>query len=210
MFALGIGSAVAAVAVSGTVAMRWRRTRVDKSRSVECGYLMAALEAVIGELRVGAHPSAAADVAARESEGVAARAFAIAAARTRLGGAGAEGLRQPDSVVAAELGRIAEAWQVAEHHGLALAELLSAARTDLAGRIRFRARTTASLAGPRATAAVLACLPILGIALGQLMGAAPIAVLFGRGPGTVLLPLGCLLACAGLLWTDAITGKVLA
>ncbi len=206
--AFGVGPLVAVVLVGGTVGIRVRRTSRDRRRGAECAYLLDALEAVIGELRVGAHPSAAAEVAAQEARGAAARAFAVSAARSRLGGSGADGLRDPDSIVDAELARIADAWQVAEQHGLALAELLAAARADLLGRIRFRTRTTAALAGARATAAVLAGLPLLGIGLGQLMGAAPLHVLLSPGAGTVLLPLGAALACLGLLWTDAITRKV--
>ena len=97
---------------------------------------------------------------------------------------------------------------MAERHGLALADLLEAARSDLLGRIRFRQRTEAALAGARATAAVLAGLPALGVTLGQLMGAAPLRVLLGGGLGGVLLVLGTVLACAGLLWTDGIVGRV--
>lgn len=205
----GIGAFLAAAMVTGTVGFRVRRGGLDRRRNVECAYLLDALEAVIGELRVGAHPSAAAEVAANEARGESARAFAVSAGRSRLGGSAAAGLRQPDSIVAGELSRIADAWQVAEQHGLALAELLSAARTDLVGRIRFHGRTTAALAGPRATAGVLAALPLLGIGLGQLMGAAPLHVLFASSAGAVLLPLGAALACTGLLWTDAITRKVL-
>ncbi|MET7768221.1 type II secretion system F family protein [Nocardia sp. NPDC005366] len=206
---LGIGPLIAAMLVGATAVVRRRRVSRDRRRAVESAYVLDALEAVIGELRVGAHPSAAAEIAAAEARGVAARAFATGAARSRLGGSAAEGLRLPEAVVADELDRIADAWQVAEQHGLALAELLTAARTDLLGRIRFRARTGAALAGARATATVLAGLPLLGIGLGQLMGAAPLQVLFDAGPGTVLLPLGAGLVCAGLLWTDAITGKAL-
>ncbi|GAA5097689.1 type II secretion system F family protein [Nocardia iowensis] len=205
----GPGPFLAAAMVVGTVWFRMRRAGRDRRRHVECAYLLDALEAVIGELRVGAHPSAAAEVAAGEARGESALAFAVSAGRSRLGGSAAAGLRQPDSIVAGELARIADAWQVAEQHGLALAELLSAARTDLVGRIRFHGRTTAALAGARATAAVLACLPLLGIGLGHMMGAAPLHVLFASSAGTVLLPLGAALACAGLLWTDAITRKVL-
>ncbi|MGQ4619111.1 type II secretion system F family protein [Nocardia sp. R7R-8] len=205
----GPGSFIAAGLVAGTVGVRTRRAVRDRRRKVELGHLLAALEAVIAELRVGAHPIAAAEAAARDVRGESVRALTVGAARSRLGGSAAEGLRRPDSPIAAELSRVAGAWQVAERHGLALAELLSAARTDLAGRIRFHSRTTAALAGPRATAAVLACLPLLGIALGQMMGAAPLHVLFASPAGTVLLPLGAGLACAGLLWTDAITRKVL-
>ncbi|MFI6167616.1 type II secretion system F family protein [Nocardia sp. NPDC051052] len=205
----GLGPFLAAAMVVGTVGFRIRRTGRDRRRNVECAHLLDALEAVIGELRVGAHPSAAAEVAASEARGESATVFAVSAGRSRLGGSAAEGLRHPDSIVAGELSRIADAWQVAEQHGLALAELLSAARTDLVGRIRFHGRTTAALAGARATATVLAALPVLGIGLGQLMGAAPLHVLFASSAGTVLLPLGAALACAGLLWTDAITRKVL-
>lgn len=208
-FALGSGVLIAAVLVLGTTAIRTRRTRRDRRHRGECGHLLAALETVIGELRVGAHPSVAAQAAAEETAGIAAQAFAVGSARGRLGGSGADGLRYPGSVIAGELDRVADAWQVAERYGLALAELLTAARTDLAGRIRFRHRTDAALAGARATAAVLAGLPGLGIALGQLMGAEPLRVLFASAAGTYLLPLGTALACAGLLWADAITRKVL-
>jgi len=206
----GVGPLVAAVLSTATVIIRTRRARRDREQSTESSRLLDALEAVVGELRVGAHPSAAAEVAARESGGgAAARAFAVSAARSRLGGSGAAGLRDADSVIGIELGRIADAWQVAESHGLALAELLSAARTDLAGRLRFRHRSAAAMAGARATAAVLSGLPLLGLALGQLMGADPLRVLLTTAAGDVLLPLGVALVCAGLLWTDAITRKVL-
>ncbi|WP_063025202.1 type II secretion system F family protein [Nocardia niwae] len=206
---LGPGPLLAACMIAGTVGVRARRAARERRRNVEQAHLLDALEAVIAELRVGAHPSAAAASAAREVQGESAHAFAVGAARSRLGGSAAEGLRRPDSPIATEFARVAGAWQVAEQHGLALAELLSAARTDLAGRLRFHGRTTAALAGARATAAVLACLPFLGIALGQMMGAAPLHVLFVSSAGTVLLPLGAGLACAGLLWTDVITRKVL-
>lgn len=206
--ALGSGGTMAALLVAGTVAVRLRRSRRARLHRVECGHLLDCLEAVVSELRVGAHPSAAAAVAARESGGIAAAAFAVGSARSRLGGSGAEGLLRPDSVIAAELGRVADAWQVAELHGLALAELLAAARADLAARIRFRSRTDASLAGARATAAILAVLPMLGVGLGQLMGANPLQVLFVSPAGRFLLPLGAGLACVGLLWADEITRRV--
>lgn len=205
---LGIGPFLAAVLMAATAVVRGRRARRLRCRATECAALLDGLEAVIGELRVGAHPSAAAAAAAEEIEGVAARVFAVGAARSRLGGSAASGLRAPESIIATELGRIADAWQVADSHGLALAELLTAARSDLAGRIRFRARAAAALAGARASAVVLSALPVLGIALGQLMGAAPLRVLLSPGAGTVLLPLGAALIAAGLLWTDAITAQV--
>ncbi|AYF78689.1 hypothetical protein D7D52_03875 [Nocardia yunnanensis] len=205
----GPGVLVAAALVTATVILRRRRASRDRLLAAETAQLLEGLEAVIGELRIGAHPSAAAAVAAEETTGEVARAFTVSAARSRLGGSGADGLRRPGTVVAEELSRVAGAWRVAERHGLALAEPLAAARLDLLGRKHFRDRTRAALAGARATAVVLALLPLLGIGLGQAMGADPLRVLFVSPMGTVLLPLGCALTCAGLLWADAITGKVL-
>ncbi|WP_067675426.1 type II secretion system F family protein [Nocardia miyunensis] len=204
----GIGAFLAALLLALTAGLRGRRARAAQRHRAECVALLEGLETVIGELRVGTHPSAAAAVAAGEIEGIAARAFAVGSARSRLGGSAAAGLRNPESIIAAELARIADAWQLADHHGLALADLLTAARADLSSRIRFRDKTTAALAGARASAVVLSALPLLGIALGHLMNAAPLHVLLASGPGTVLLPLGTALICSGLLWADAITAQV--
>lgn len=204
----GVGALVAALAVSVTARIRIRRSRLDRDRDEQRRQLLAGLDILIAELRVGAHPVAAASTAAAECIGTAARAFEIGAARGRLGGSVADGLRRNDEAIGTELVRIAEAWQIADDHGLALAELLEASRRDLTARIRFRDRTESGLAGARATAAVLAGLPVLGIALGHLMGAAPLRVLFGGGVGAALLVIGTALACAGLLWSDVITRRV--
>ncbi|WP_306363881.1 hypothetical protein [Nocardia sp. CC227C] len=205
----GFGTVLAAAVLTATLSVRHHRRVRARHRAAELARLLDGLEVIIGELRVGAHPSAAADIAARETTGDASHAFAVSAARSRLGGSGATGIRQPDTAIAVDLSRVADAWQVAESHGLALAELLTAARTDLLGRKRFQARTRAALAGAHATAAVLSALPLLGLALGHLMGAAPLRILFTTPPGQLLLPLGTTLTCTGLLWTDAITRKVL-
>ncbi|MFC9788091.1 type II secretion system F family protein [Rhodococcus sp. NPDC127528] len=204
----GPAAALAAATLACTVAHRVRRRRLGRDRVAEQRGLLAALEAAVGELRVGTHPAAACATAAEEAKGTAAEAFRGAAATARLGGSAAAGLRAPGGAIDADLDRIAAAWKVAEQHGIALAELLDAARTDLLGRIRFRDRVESGLAGARATAAVLAGLPLLGIALGQLMGAGPLRVLLSGGLGGVLLVLGTVLVCAGLLWTDRITGRV--
>ncbi|RMI29299.1 type II secretion system F family protein [Nocardia stercoris] len=201
----GAGAGTAVALAAGTAWVRSRAARRQRVRVAERRALSTALAAVVAELRAGAHPSTAAQLAAAEADGDTARAFAVGAARGRLGGSAADGLRDPNAVVAAELARVADAWQVAENHGLPLAELLAAARADLVSRMRFHARTAAALAGARASAAVLAGLPLLGLALGEAMGAAPIRVLFGTPAGAVVLPLGVALACAGLLWTDLIT-----
>ena len=206
-----LGGVPAASAIGLVLAVGVRRRArglAESTESAERRKLLDALEITIGELRVGAHPAAACDAAAQESTGLTATAFAVAAARSRLGGSGAVGFRQ-SGPIGIELARIADAWSVAEKHGLALAEILAAAREDLLGRIRFRSRTESGLAGARATGAVLAGLPVVGIALGQMMGAAPLAVLCGGGLGGILLVVGTAFGCVGLLWTDAIVRRAL-
>lgn len=203
-----VGVAVALVLLTG--GHRLRSTRRTRHRGQVQGELLAALESAVAELRIGAHPAAACTGAAEESKGIVAESFRSAAATATLGGSAASGLasvREAD-LIRPELERVAAAWLIAENHGIALAELLDAARLDLLGRMRFRSRVDAGMAGARATAAVLAALPVLGLGLGQLTGAAPVMVLLSGGLGGVLLVVGTGLGCAGLLWTDRITRQV--
>ncbi|MBM7416993.1 tight adherence protein B [Rhodococcus corynebacterioides] len=206
--ALALGAAVgAAVAVVlGTVALRRGRGAVRADRRRAGDTLAAALETVVAELRVGAHPATACRTAAREHPGPVGTVFAAAAARAELGGTMSEAVRSGGHGPAWD--RVGAVWRVAEVHGLGLAALLDAVRSDLRDRGRSARRIEASMAGPRATAMVLAALPAVGVLLGQAMGAAPLAVLTGGGAGGIMLVVGVALACAGLLWTDVIVAKV--
>jgi tight adherence protein B len=85
---------------------------------------------------------------------------------------------------------------------------MRAAHRDIVDRQRFADRTHAALAGARATAAILACLPVLGVLLGQLIGARPVRFLFSGGPGGVLLLIGVTLISAGLIWADRIIDRL--
>jgi tight adherence protein B len=86
---------------------------------------------------------------------------------------------------------------------------MQTAQRDLVERQRFAARVDAGMAGARTTAAVLAGLPVVGIGLGQLIGADPLSFLLSGGFGEWLMVTGVVLACTGLLWCDRITGGVL-
>ena len=212
--ALGVlvGGALPGVAAAMVAALLTRRVQARSAArrvAADVAALLAGLEVLVAELRVGAHPSAACAAAALEVTGPVRRVLAEAAARSRLGGSVAVGLGSGERGLDAELDRVAAAWRVAEERGVALAELLDAVRSDVAARVAFRSRTEAGLAGPRATAAVLAALPLLGIGLGQAVGAAPVALLLGTTAGGVLLVVGTGLGCAGLLWTQRITDGVL-
>ncbi len=99
------------------------------------------------------------------------------------------------------LARVAFAWQLSATTGIPLAESLARVRTDLADRAASRREIRTLVAGPQASATILALLPLLGMVLGSAIGADPIGVLFGTPAGRLLLCLGVVLDAGGLLWT---------
>ncbi len=204
-------TAVLAVTVVGaTASLRYRRRRRARRAADEGATLEAALDVLVGELRVGAHPVRAFHVAAAESAGAVAASLRAVAARARLGADVAAGLRAAarSSTLPAQWDRLAVCWQLAGDHGLAIATLMRAAQRDIGERQRFSARVTSSMAGARATATILAGLPALGVLLGQLIGARPLGFLLRGHAGSWLLVAGATLACGGLLWSDRITDRL--
>lgn len=202
---------ILAVAVLGaTAGLRFRRSRRRRRSSAASQALETALDVLVGELRVGAHPVRAFSVAADETGGAVAAAFRAVAARARLGADVTAGLRAAavSSGLPAQWDRLAVCWQLACDHGLAMATLMRTAQRDIAERQRFSVRVTAAMAGARATAAILAGLPMLGVLLGQLIGAQPLHFLLDGHTGGWLLVVGVTLACGGLLWSDRITDRL--
>jgi tight adherence protein B len=205
-------SVVVACSIVGVTLWTRHRRRVRLGRrAAESEALQGALDVLVGELRVGAHPVAAFSVAATEADGAVAASLRAVAARARLGADVAAGLRSVarSSSQSAQWERLAVCWRLAEDHGLAIATLMQTAQRDIVERARFSAKVDAGMAGARTTAAVLAGLPLLGVGLGQLIGAEPVAFLLSGGVGGWLLVIGVALACGGLLWSDHITARVL-
>ncbi|WP_234816044.1 type II secretion system F family protein [Mycolicibacterium agri] len=202
---------VASVILAATLLLRWRTRMVHRARTREARALQSALDVLVGELRAGAHPVAAFDVAAREVTGPVSANMGAVAARARLGADVAAGLRQVarSSRLPGHWERLALFWRLAQRHGLAIATLMRAAQRDVVERQQFSDRVDAGMAGARTTAAVLAGLPVLGIGLGELIGADPVGFLTSGGAGGWLLVVGVTLACCGLLWSDRITGGAL-
>lgn len=94
----------------------------------------------------------------------------------------------------------AACWEVAAGSGAGLAASLSVLADAARDDERVRAELAAGVAEPRATALVLACLPVVGLALGAGLGAQPLTWLVGSPPGLVVLVAGLLLEAAGALW----------
>lgn len=191
----------------------WLRRSAGRRRSSsqEAAALQDALDVLVGELRVGVHPVTAVGSAAAEARGSVARSLSAVAARAVLGADVAAGLRAEarKSCAPGSWERLAVCWQLAHEHGLAVATLMRTAQHDIGERARFGSRVEAGMAGARATAAILAALPLLGLVLGQALGADPLVFLTSGGAGGALLVIGAALICCGLLWSDSILARVL-
>ena len=85
--------------------------------------------------------------------------------------------------------------------GAPLADILEAVAGGVAESGHAEASRRAALAGPRTTARLLACLPVVGLGLGMLVGADPADLLLDGGLGSALGGLGVLLMVAGHLVT---------
>lgn len=110
---------------------------------------------------------------------------------------------------AEELADVAAGWQVAHESGTGLAPVLA----RVVGSLRARRRTARLVAGEvataRATAVVLAALPVPVLAMSAGLGGDPIGFLTGSTPGVLCLAVGLLLAGAGWWWLDRIASGVL-
>jgi tight adherence protein B len=205
----GVGGALAGALAALVVRQRQVVRRAARDRAAAAEQLAAAVARITDELRAGSHPAAA--LAGTDADGPLARSvLAPAAVAARLGDGIVPALRRGGArrpEIGADVERIATAWALAERHGIPLADLLGRAHEDIRWRVRFAATVRAQLAGPRATAAVLTTLPLLGIGLGQLIGADPIGVLRGGPLGQVLLVIGVALLAAGSAWSERILGS---
>jgi tight adherence protein B len=103
---------------------------------------------------------------------------------------------------------VAAAWEVSARSGAALAVVLDRIGVGLRDEEEARAEVAASLAPARATARLLAGLPVFGLALGMSMGARPLDFLLDSGLGLVCLVGGLLLAGLGVIWVERLVDAV--
>lgn len=209
-FVFGPATAAATVLTAITVHRRWRARGEHRAQLDATTGMAQAVRALVAELRAGAHPAAAAEGAATECTPQAAEAMTAISAAARLGGDIAPALRRCAAATPAlspVLDQLAEAWAMVNRYGLPLAEVLDAVHRDLEHRVRFASQVRARMAGPRSAALVLTLLPVIGVLLGELMGAHPLRVLGFTGAGQALLLLGTGLSCAGVAWSARLTDR---
>jgi tight adherence protein B len=107
------------------------------------------------------------------------------------------------------LARVAAATRLSTRTGCSLAAVATAVEDDLRARVRHRADLRTATAGPRASAAVLAGLPVLGLLMGSGVGADPWRILTTTATGQVLLVAGVALEAAGLAWSSRLVQRAL-
>ncbi len=223
----------AAVLVTGTVLVR--QAMADRRRRTALIDITGGLRILGRELRAGAEPSVAAANAGAAARGAGAEVLRGLARLTLAddrpsvgsGSAGHGGVAPPgsgvDRATTAEIGRrtpqlpdnpLAQAaarlrsgWLLTRRHGLAFTPLIDALAADLSEQIAADAERAGQVAGPQMSGYVMAVLPLLGLALGVGMGADPFRVLLLTPVGNILLLVGVLLTCAGLLWSARIVRR---
>jgi tight adherence protein B len=206
----GAGVAVTIAAGGTTTRALWRSHQRTTRQLAAADAMADAVHGLVAELRSGAHPVVAAESAAKDARQPAREVLTTIAATARLGGDLTASMRRfatESPALAPALRPLAHAWSLAQRHGLPLAEVLDAVRRDAAGRVRFANRVRARMAGPKASGTVLAVLPLLGVVLGEGMGAHPAKVLLTTPLGQTLLAVGTTLICAGLYWITHLTTR---
>lgn len=174
------------VGVYGMVAVRLlARRRAEQVRSRHRAGQLDLLATAAADLRAGLPAGTAlAGLASEEPGG---------------GAAGDRGAGEPLRA------RVRAAVVLAERTGAPLAEVLERIEADARGADRARAASAAQTAGSRATAWLLAGLPLGGIALGYAIGADPLAVLLVTPIGAACAFGAVALQLAGLGWVGRIT-----
>lgn len=111
--------------------------------------------------------------------------------------------RQPPGARADVLAAVAAA-RLAQRTGAPLADVIDVVVAGIAEAGESEALRRTALAGPRASARLLAWLPLAGLGLGTVLGADPVAVLLGGGIGGLCLVLGAALFVLGRSWVRAL------
>jgi tight adherence protein B len=188
------GLAGCCAALAGCALLRRRRAAAEEDGLLS---LAEALGVFAAELDAGRPLPAAARAAVRacpDGDLAAALAGALGAeAEARAGPAGLE--------------RVRAAIRLSSRTGCSLSAVVRALEDDLRARHRQVLDLRTATAGPRASAVVLAGLPVLGLLMGSGIGARPWAVLTTTTAGQVLLVAGVALEVAGIAWTGRLSAR---
>ena len=188
--------------------LAWGRSRLDigpaarRRRSASRASVMRALAGLAAELEAGQLPGPA---LIRAGGPQPPWRHAISAVRAADDVAGA---LERDAKATPVLLQLAACWRVAERTGSGLAASVSRLAVSARAAEDIRAALDGQLAVPRATARMLALLPLIGVGFGVMLGADPVGWLTGTGAGRACLVGGVALSLVGLWWTGRIATAV--
>lgn len=171
-------------------------------RAMERMRAVQALGALAAELEVGQPPSQA-----LAGSGGNPCVWPAALAAAQMGGEVVSALAV-DSRHHPVLQQLAACWRVAAESGAGLAAAVARLASTARAAEDVRVDLEAQLAGPRATARMLAALPFVGVGFGLMLGSNPIAWLLGSPPGRTCLVAGLALTAIGTWWTGRIAARV--
>lgn len=198
-------AALAAGAVLGA-ARAWRRRRVQVVDERRVRGLADALGGFAADLRAGRTAGEAALAATRAcSDDVTAEALGRALRAPEVGSAAVVGGASWVEAVS----RIAAGVRLSARTGCSLAAVACAVEDDLRSRMRHRQELRTAMASSRASALLLAALPLLALAMGSGIGADPWHVLVATPVGNLLLVVGAALELAGLTWASRLVRRAL-
>lgn len=200
----GAGSAaMSASTITGarTPARRWR-PRLRRSRAPDVGTLLAALAA---ELDAGQ----ALDVALQEAcRGLDPPPCPRALAAAHTGGDVAAAMRlDAQATRSGGLRALAACWQVAGRSGSGLSASVHRLARAHRASAQARGELVAELATVRASARLLAGLPLVGLLFGIALGAEPLTWLSATWIGRLTFTVGLAMQAVGLLWLRRITTR---
>lgn len=185
----------------------WQRRRAAATAAAVRRALPDVLRLLAAEMHAGAAPADALTAAATAAPPELAAHLGTVAAGAGLGIAVADSMIPPPAG-ADGLHALAAYWRVSADAGAGLADGVQRLAGGLAAEERCRAELDAQLAGPRASAAVLAGLPVVAMAMAAGLGASPLEF-FATPAGTACLLVGGALDAAGLWWTRALATRAL-
>jgi tight adherence protein B len=200
---LGPVGALLGVLAAGFGRRAWVSRQAARARDRERDGAVEALAVLGSELRAGRPAAEALEVAAEVAVGPFAATLAAAATGARFGVEPARVFQRSAATSAVpELVRgLGACWQVCSQTGSSLAAAVDRLDEALRAEREQRLAVESELAGPRATAGLLAVLPLAGIALASGLGAHPLQVLLHTTIGLTCLAVGLALDALGVWWT---------